>query len=209
MPPVDFRLYLVTDRYQTAGRPLVSVLRRAIGAGVASVQLRERDLDTHSLMSLVDKVMSIRHGHPTKVLINDRPDLTAVLKMSGVHLRANGFPIPVTRSILGSERFIGVSAHSAEEVVRAEADGADFVVLGPIYDTPSKRVYGPPLGLACLENICRRSRIPVFAIGGITASRARVVRQAGAFGVAVVSAILAAENIERATTDLIEAVTAT
>jgi thiamine-phosphate pyrophosphorylase len=103
---------------------------------------------------------------------------------------------------------IGVSTHSADETARAEADGADFAVLGPIYDTPSKRGYGPPIGIATLEDACRRCRIPVFAIGGITPPRAFEVRRAGAFGVAVISAVLGAEDVGDAVRRLASAVTA-
>ena len=91
-------------------------------------------------------------------------------------------------------------ARGGHRVVAAEQQGADFVVLGPIYDTPSKRVYGPPLGMRILEQAAQKVRIPIFAIGGITAARTREVRQAGAFGVAVLSSILSAVNVEQATT---------
>jgi len=98
-----------------------------------------------------------------------------------------------------------VSVHAADEVVRAEAEGADFVVLGPIYDTPSKRVYGPPIGLGPIEEARRRSKIPIFAIGGMTPERVVEVRKAGAFGVAVVSFILSADNVGTATRELLTA----
>jgi thiamine-phosphate pyrophosphorylase len=124
-----------------------------------------------------------------------------------VHLRASSLPVPAARRILGPDRLIGVSTHSADEAARAEADGADFAVLGPIYDTPSKRGYGPPIGIGTLEDACRRCRIPIFAIGGITPPRASEVRRAGAFGVAVISAVLAAEDIGDAVRRLVNAVT--
>jgi thiamine-phosphate pyrophosphorylase len=103
---------------------------------------------------------------------------------------------------------IGVSAHSTDEVVRAESDGADFAVLGPVYETTSKLVFGPPIGLRAIEEASRRCRMPVFAIGGITASRVGEVRRAGAFGVAVVSSILSAGSVESATRQLLDALAA-
>ncbi|MEW6247838.1 MAG: thiamine phosphate synthase [Nitrospirota bacterium] len=207
MPSVDFRLYLLTDRLQTGGRPLVPLLSQAIDAGVSAVQLRERDLGTRALLALAQEVHTLTRERGAKLFINDRVDLVNVVEAAGVHLRASSLPVAAARRILGPERLIGVSTHSADEAVRAEADGADFAVLGPIYDTPSKRGYGPPIGIGTLEDACRRCRIPVFAIGGITPPRASEVRRAGAFGVAVISAVLGAEDVGDAVRRLANAVT--
>ncbi len=207
MPSVDFRLYLVTDRLCTGGRPLVPLLHQAIDAGVSAVQLRERDLDTRALLGLAQEIQMLARERRAKLLINDRIDLVCAVGAAGVHLRASSLPVAAARRILGPDRLIGVSTHSADEVARAEADGADFAVLGPIYDTPSKREYGPPIGIGTLEEACRRCRIPIFAIGGITPPRASEVRRAGAFGVAVISAVLAAEDVSDAVRRLMSAVT--
>lgn len=115
-------------------------------------------------------------------------------------------PVSVARRLLGPQRLVGVSAHSLEEVRRADGDGADYVVLGPIFDTPSKREFGRPLGLDVLETACRASRIPVFAIGGITAARAQDARRAGAHGVAVIGAILTRDDLIAATSELLASV---
>jgi len=123
-----------------------------------------------------------------------------------VHLRENSLPIPVVRGMLHPHQLLGRSVHSIDGAAAAERQGADFVVLGPIYDTPSKREYGPPLGLRVLEDAVRLVRIPIFAIGGITTARARDVRQAGGHGIAVLSSILGASNVEQATEALVSAV---
>lgn len=204
MPPVDFRLYLVTDRQQTAGRPLVSVLARAVRAGVRAVQLRERDLPARELHALARAIQ--RELPDARLFINDRVDVALALRAQGVHLRESSLPAEVVRGLLWPSQLLGLSVHSLDGVMAAEQHGADFVVLGPIYDTPSKRVYGLPIGLPLLEQAAKKVRVPIFAIGGITATRARAVRQAGAFGVAVVSSILSAVNIERATEDLLAAI---
>jgi thiamine-phosphate pyrophosphorylase len=204
MPPVDFRLYLVTDRYQTAGRPLLSVLARAVRAGVRAVQLRERDLSIRELQSLAMELQRELPG--LRLFINDRVDVALALRAQGVHLRESSMPAGVVRGLLQPSQLLGLSVHSLDGVMAAEQQGADFVVLGPIYDTPSKRVYGPPIGLSILEQAARKVRIPIFAIGGITATRARDVRRAGAFGVAVVSSVLRAVNIEQATEELLSAI---
>ena len=203
MPSVDFRLYLVTDRHQTAGRPLLSVLERAVRAGVRAVQLRERDLSTRELLALAaDLQQKVREAN---LFINDRVDLTLALATHGVHLRESSLPTAVVRDLLRPEQLLGRSVHSIEAVAAAEREGADFVVLGPIYETPSKQEYGPPLGLRLLEQAARTARIPIFGIGGITAARARDVRRAGGFGIAVLSSILSASDVELATDALLSA----
>ncbi|CAE6803079.1 MAG: thiamine phosphate synthase [Nitrospira sp.] len=203
MPAVDFRLYLVTDRHQTAGRPLLSVLREAVSAGVRAVQLRERDLPIRDLRVVAGELQT--ELRQAKLFINDRVDLALALSAHGVHLRESSLPVAVVRGLLQPSQLLGASVHSIEGALAAEQQGADFVVLGPIHDTPSKREYGAPLGLAALERAARSVRIPIFAIGGMTADRARDARQAGAFGVAVLSSILSAADVGQATTSLLSA----
>ena len=206
MPSIDFRLYLVTDRHQTQGRPLISVLARFVDAGGTAIQVRERDLNTGLLIALVQDVQSLARSRRMTVLINDRVDLATAMNTDGVHLRQTSLPVPTVRDILGCSRLIGVSAHSIDGVIQAERQGADFVVLGPIYETSSKREYGQPLGVSMLDRACQLVNIPVFAIGGISIARAREVRGAGAFGVAVISSILAATDVAVATHEMLDAV---
>lgn len=204
MPSVDFRLYLVTDRQQTAGRPLLSVVGRAVCAGLRAVQIRERDLPTRELLALA---IDFQRAMPdASFLINDRVDVALAVGACGAHLRESSLPASVVRSLLRPGQLLGRSVHSVEGVTEAERQGADFVVLGPIYETPSKQEYGPPLGLRVLQQAAGAVRIPVFAIGGITAARAREARRAGAFGVAVLSSILGAANVERSTEALLSAI---
>ena len=153
MPSVDFRLYLVTDRQQTAGRPLVSVVGRAVSAGVRAVQLRERDLPIRELLSLALDLQ--RELSDMQLFINDRVDLAVALGCRGAHLRESSLPAPVVRTLLQPSQLLGLSVHSIQDAVAAERHGADFVVLGPIYDTPSKREHGAPLGLQVLEQAAR------------------------------------------------------
>lgn len=198
MPPVDFRLLLVTDRHQIHGRSLLTVLSQAIQAGVQAIQLRERDLSTGELLSLAGEIQAMVTPGAVSLVINDRVDLAMALGLDGVHLRADSLPSHSVRQIIGPHRLIGVSTHSAEDVRRASQGCADYVVLGPIFDTPSKRSFGSPLGLDLLADVCRNSSIPIFAIGGITCERVREVRQAGAHGVAVIGALLTRNDIGRA-----------
>jgi thiamine-phosphate pyrophosphorylase len=205
MPPVDFRLYLVTDRRQTEGRPLVPLLREALQAGLPAVQLRERDLGTRPLLALAEEVLRVVREAGAKLFINERADLAMALGADGVHLRSSSLPVREVRRVLGPTRLIGVSVHSTDEVVRVEGEGADFALLGPIYDTPSKRQYGRPIGLRPIEEAARRSRLPVLAIGGITPARVGQVRGAGAFGVGVVASIQSAGCVASVTRIFLQA----
>ncbi|MDK2744743.1 MAG: thiamine phosphate synthase [Nitrospira sp. BO4] len=205
MPSVNFRLLLVTDRTQAGGRSLPSLIRQAISAGLPAIQLRERDLSTNELLVLAQDIQAVTKPGSVSLIINDRVDLLMALNWDGVHLRADSLPSVAVRRVIGPRRLIGVSTHSAEEVRSANHDGADYVVFGPIFDTPSKRSFGPPLGLDRLSDVCRQSRIPVFAIGGMTSERVRDVRRAGAHGVAVIGALLTRDDVGAAVREFREA----
>ncbi len=195
MPQVDFQLILITDRSLTHGRPLTEVIRQACQGGIQAIQLREKDLPPRALLQLASEIRSITREYGTKLLINDRLDLCLAIDADGVHLPATGFPIHAAREILGVGRWIGVSCHSPEEVQRAEKEGADFAVFGPVYDTPSKRPYGAPLGLETFREVKQETSIPLFAIGGIDADRLEAVFSVEADGVAMISGIVSAEDI--------------
>ena len=207
MPPVDFRLLVVTDRHQTRGRPLVPLLQRIVHAGMPAIQLRERDLSARELATLAREVQAVTASRRSQLLINDRIDVALALEGVGVHLRSNSLPVSVARQMLGIQRLLGISVHSVEEAVQGESQGADYIVLGPIYETPSKQLFGPPLGIHTIEKACRLVRIPIIGIGGVTAARAREMRRAGAFGAAVITAILGATDVESAARELVDAVT--
>jgi len=206
MPQLKSRLLLVTDRHQTKGRPLPAILQRVLTVGSPAIQLRERDLSARELLALGREVQAMVAQRGAQLIINDRIDVALALDGVGVHLRGNSLPVAVARRLVGDQCLLGVSAHSVDEAVQAEADGADYVVLGPLYETPSKQAFGPPLGLCRLEETCRLVRIPIIGIGGVTAARARDVRRAGASGVAVITAVLGAEDVEAAVRALLDAV---
>jgi thiamine-phosphate pyrophosphorylase len=207
MPTLSSRLLVVTDRHQTNGRPLVPLLRQVLTAAVPIVQLRERDLSARELVRLAREVQAVTASHRCQLLINDRIDIALALEGVGVHLRSNSLPVSVARQLLGAQCLLGISVHTVEEAIQVESQGADYIILGPIYETPSKQMFGPPLGIHTLEKVCRLVRIPIFGIGGVTAVRAHEMRRAGAFGVAVITAILGAIDVDSATCELLEAVT--
>jgi thiamine-phosphate pyrophosphorylase len=199
MARIDFRLYLITDRNQTGGRPLSGVVKEAASAGLQAVQLREKDLPARALLSLAEELRALTREHGARLFINGRIDIALAVGADGVHLPADGLPVGVVRRIIGGKMLLGVSCHSAEEAAAAEREGADFAVLGPIFPTPSKAGFGPPLGLETLEKASKATSIPIFAVGGVKRERIEPLLQAGAFGVAMISALLGAENVERTT----------
>jgi len=159
---------------------------------------------TAELVSLAQELQAITAPRALPLLVNDRVDLVLALNLDGVHLRANSLPVSVARRLVGPGRLVGVSTHGVEEVRQANQDGADYVLFGPVFDTPSKRLFGAPFGLDALAEVCRHSLVPVFAIGGVTSGRVRDVRRAGAHGVAVIRAVLARDDVAAATGELLD-----
>lgn len=184
----------MTDRSLTKGRPLEVVVDAALAGGAKAIQLREKDLSTRDLYELVERLLPIVHGRGACLLINDRIDLALALPIDGVHLSRTSLPPAETRALLGPARLIGVSCHSLEEAIEAERGGADFIVFGPLFPTPSKAAYGPPVGLARLREVRRQVRLPIMGIGGITASSMASVMAAQADGAAVISTVMAADD---------------
>ncbi|MBI4571949.1 MAG: thiamine phosphate synthase [candidate division NC10 bacterium] len=203
--PKEWGLYLVTDRRQTGG-DLLGVVDLALHAGVRAVQLREKDLSTRDLYDLAGKLLAMTRAVGAMLLINDRVDVAMALSADGVHLTRRSLPPRETRELLGPARLIGISCHSPAEVQEAVDGGADFIVLGPIFETPSKAAFGPPLTTALLREARARTSLPILAIGGIRGSRVPEVMAAGADGVAVISAVMAAPDPGVAATQLLEAV---
>jgi thiamine-phosphate pyrophosphorylase len=177
-------LCYITDRQALDAVPLLARLQTAVRAGVDLIQLREKDLDGRQLVQLAGSVVEISASSQTRIVINDRLDVAMAAGAHGVHLGVNSVSPEVVRRQVGKDFLIGVSCHSLEEALTAEAGGADYILLGPIFDTPSKRRYGLPLSLDKLSEVTRRSAIPVLALGGISVERVKACLKAGATGVA-------------------------
>lgn len=203
LTPRTWGVYLVTDRAQTNGRPLIDVIEAALRGGVRAVQLRERGLTTRELLALAERLRGVTRAAGAALLINDRIDVALACDADGVHLPGTSFAIADARSLLGPRRLIGVSTHAPEEIAAAARHGADFAVFGPLYDTPSKRPYGAPLGIAALAAARSAAPLPLFAIGGIDRERVAAVRAAGVDGIAVIRAVLAAPDSKRAAANLL------
>ena len=198
-----FRLCVVTDRQQTAGRPLAEVVAAAVRGGLQrterapaslAVQLREKDLSARELYDLGVRLQEVLRPYRVPLLINDRLDVALALDAAGVHLAGHSLSTRSARRILGPDKLLGVSTHSLETARQAAQEGADFVVFGPVFATPSKLAYGPPQGLSQLATVVREIAVPVLGIGGITSANLPQVRQTGAHGVAMIRAVLAAPD---------------
>ncbi|MHB0939596.1 MAG: thiamine phosphate synthase [Armatimonadota bacterium] len=193
--PIDFRLYLITDRARTGGRPLVAALLAAAHAGVAALQLREKDLSPREQYALAAEVKAALGPLGTRVLINDRADIACAAGLAGVHLPSAGLSPAAARRCLPAGSLVAVSTHSLPEARFAEEFGADFITFGPVYPTPSKLAYGAPRGLEELGEVCTAVKIPVFALGGVTPARVAECLQVGAHGVAAIGALLDVPSI--------------
>ena len=178
---------LITDRRRLEGRDLATLVREAAAAGVDRVQVREKDLEGRGLRALVGAVLAATAGSDARVLVNGRPDVAVAAGAEGVQLPEDGLPVAeVKRAWPGL--VVGASRHSVDGARRAEAEGADFVLLGPIFATPGKEERA--LGLGPLAEAARALRIPVHAVGGVGAGNARQVVEAGARGLAAIRAFL-------------------
>ena len=188
---IDFRLYLVTDRVLSGGRSMEHIVRESIAGGVTMVQLREKNAEAREFL---DQAFALRQaaselGIP--LIINDRVDIALACRADGVHLGQADMPCALARRIIGKEMIIGVSVSSVEEALEAEAEGADYLGVGPLFPTLTKADALPATGLDVLRGIRKAVSIPLVGIGGITPANAGDVIRAGADGVAVVSAIVA------------------
>ena len=207
MPRPNFDLYLITDRKLTLGRDLTWVIERALDGGVKAIQLREKDLSGKELFNLAERVTRLCQRYRAQLFINDRVDIALAVDAAGVHLGEASMPVPAARSLLGAHRSIGVSTHSLEGARRAAQDGADFIVFGPVYFTPSKANFGAPQGLKSLQIIVENISLAVYAIGGIKADNLLEIKNVGSRGVALISAIIRAEDPALAAKQIIAGLT--
>jgi len=201
---LGFSLYLITDR-AAATRPPADVVEECLAAGLRAVQLREKDLEARDLLALADTLREATQRHGARLIVNDRADVALAARADGVQRTHASLPVAALREITPAGFLVGASVHSEAEARDATAQGADFVVFGPIYDTPSKRRYGPPQGLAALEAVARAVDRPVLAVGGLTPERVAEALAAGAAGVAVIGAIYAAARPADATKAFLDA----
>lgn len=203
---IDYSLYLVTDRHLSKGRSTLQIVEAAVRGGVTCVQLREKDCSTREFIEQARAVRDRLQALNIPLIINDRLDVALAVKADGVHLGQSDMPLALARSIVADTLIIGISAESLIDAVEAEKGGADYLGVSPIYSTPTKTDTAPPLGLEGLRQIRAAVNLPLVGIGGLNRDTAGAVIRGGADGVAVVSAIVAADDPEQAARDLKSAI---
>ncbi len=199
---IDYSLYLVTDRGLARGRSTLEIVKAAVQGGVTCVQLREKKCSTLDFIEQARTVKDFLKVRGVPLVINDRVDVALAVEADGVHLGQTDMPLTIAKKILGGSMFIGISAESLEDALEAEKGGADYLGVSPIYGTPTKTDTAPALGLEGLRDIRKAVNIPLVGIGGLNPSNAREVIRNGADGVAVVSAIVAADDPGQAAAEL-------
>jgi len=204
MRKIDYSLYLVTDRDLSRGRTTIEVVKAAVHGGVTCVQLREKSCSTKEFIEDALRIKDFLKAHYIPLIINDRIDVAMAVQADGVHLGQSDMPLEMAKAILKDSMIIGISAESVEDAVEAEKGGADYIGVSPVFATPTKTDTAPPLGLEGIQAIRRGVQIPIVGIGGLNKDNCADVIRSGADGIAVVSAIVSADNPEKAARGLKE-----
>lgn len=195
---MDYGVYLVTDARLSRGRSSVQVVEAALRGGVTIVQYRDKSASTRRMIEEAQEIRRVCRRAGVPFVVNDRLDVALAVDADGVHVGQDDMPARMARRLLGEGKLLGVSAASPEEGLRAMTDGADYVGASPIFATPTKPDAPHAMGVEGLRHLARAVRVPVVAIGGVSAENAGTLIAAGAAGVAVVSAVVSADDVEGA-----------
>ena len=193
-PPFDLSLYLVTDRPLSGGRDMAWIVREAAAGGVTMVQLREKECSTSEFITLARELKTALQPLGIPLIINDRIDVALAVDADGVHIGQSDMPYTMARQLLGPDKIIGLSVETLDEVIAANALDVDYIGISPVYATPTKTDTLTPFGLEGVDEVLRLTRHRCVAIGGMNRDTIGEVIARGVEGVAVVSAIVAAES---------------
>ena len=193
------RLHVLTDYHLQQDHSHADLARLAIRGGADTIQFRQKHGGIQNKLVEARRVAAVCIDASTPLIVDDRIDIAQAVDANGVHLGQEDFPVDAARSVLGSERIIGATATKSHQVAEAYERGADYIGFGPVFPTTSKRNPKSVKGPEGLADACEAAPIPVIAIGGVTHDRVRAALEAGAHGVAVLSAIATANDPERAT----------
>jgi thiamine-phosphate pyrophosphorylase len=199
---IDYTLYLVSDRDVLKGRDLCEAVEQSIKGGVTLVQLREKDTSSLDFYNLAVAVKKITDKYNVPLIINDRIDIALAVDAAGVHVGQSDIPAKVARKIIGEDKILGISAATLEEAKLAEAEGADYLGIGAVFPTDTKKD-ARSVSIELLGEIKKSLTVPVVGIGGINEDNAELLKESKIDGIAVVSAILGKENIEQAAKDML------
>ncbi len=196
----------MTDRGIAGERDVLEIVSRSLAGGADIIQLREKDLSSREFLEIALKIKKLFDGYKDRLfIVNDRVDIALASGAAGVHLGREDMPVSYARKILGPVAVIGVSVSSPEEAEMAVSEGASYLGAGAVYPTSTKPEAGV-IGLSGIREISSAVKIPVIAIGGVTRNNAAGVIAAGASGVAVVSAVMAADNPSQAVEELLNVI---
>jgi thiamine-phosphate pyrophosphorylase len=194
--PVDYSLYLVTDRGILKGRDLFQAVEDAVKGGVTLVQLREKNISSLDFYNIALKMKAFLRDFEIPLIINDRLDIALAVDADGLHVGQNDLPVAKARNLLGKHKILGYSVYNVQQAVYGEKCGADYLGAGPVYATGSKSDAVSPIGIDSLGSITGSVSIPVVGIGGIGLANLKEIKDAGAAGISLISAILGSDDIE-------------
>jgi thiamine-phosphate pyrophosphorylase len=194
---MNFRLYVITNQNISREKSNLEVVKAAISGGADIVQLREKDLSTKEIVEMGRELKKVTDYYNIPLIINDRVDISLAIDADGVHLGQDDLPVEEARRLIGKDKILGISTHSLEQAREAENKGADYIGVGPVFPTQTKPNY-TPIGLELVEKVSNEIKIPFVAIGGIKLNNLKKVINAGAKRIAVVSGIVAENNVKKA-----------
>jgi len=204
MKRIDWSLCLIADTKYSDKNDFIQTIEKSVKEGVTIVQLRSKNTDTRTFLDTAFQLSDMLFPYGIPLIINDRTDIALACKADGVHLGQKDLPLPAAREIMGKNKIIGITATNNKQAEEAESQGADYIGVGPVFDTGSKKEASKPIGLAQLEKIRKNIKIPILAIGGINPHNAARVLSSGVNGIAVISAILGSADVTASTKNLLK-----
>jgi thiamine-phosphate pyrophosphorylase len=200
------RLHILTDIVLQSRFSHIDVAELAIAGGADTIQFRQKSGSARAMIDVVQKIKSLCTNGSVTCIVNDRVDIALAAKSDGVHLGQEDFPIPLAKNLLGKGAIIGGSASTIEEAQKCFSDGADYIGFGPVFPTTSKEDANPVSGIEMLKKVVSTIPLPIIAIGGVDSKNARDVIDAGAHGIAVISAVCCQQDPKKATQMLFKAI---
>lgn len=198
---INYKLYLVTNRDLLKNISLSEAVEEAIKGGTTLVQLREKNVSSLEFYNIAKSIKKVTDKYNIPLIIDDRLDIALAVDAAGLHVGQNDIPAIITRKLLGENKILGVSAHTIDEALKAEKDGADYIGTGAIFTTTTKKD-AENVSIKSLKEITEKVHIPVVAIGGISEQNVKMLKDTGISGISVISSILGKNDIKKASEDL-------
>lgn len=198
---INYKLYLVTNRDLLKNISLSKAVEEAIKGGTTLVQLREKNVSSLEFYNIAKSIKKVTDKYDIPLIIDDRLDIALAVDAAGLHVGQSDIPAVIARKLLGENKILGVSAHTIDEALKAEKDGADYIGTGAIFTTTTKKD-ADNVSIKSLKEITEKVHIPVVAIGGISEENVKMLKDTGISGISVISSILGKNDIKKASEDL-------